>query len=117
MIDDLVSDVTSSPPVRRVFYPRLVNFLKLATTYTDNARDHGGEESGLRVATATRTSLAYQNRIPDAEIPVQRVPCTISAQLHFSFASPLPTQFPHRWKYLDPPPTDKTRLNSVGRIG
>ena len=64
MIDDLVSDVTGSPPVRRVFYPRPMNFLKLATTYTNNARDHGDKESGLRVATATRTSLAYQNRGP-----------------------------------------------------
>ena len=73
--------------------------------------------------------LLTKNLTPDAEVPnphrfleilkekpsTQRRSRAVSAQSHFSFTSPLPTQFPYRLQPPDPPSTDEERLNYVER--
>jgi len=73
--------------------------------------------------------LLTKNLTPDAEIPnpqrfleilkerpsIQRRSRAVSAQSHFSFTSPLPTQFPYRLQPPDALPTDEERLNYIER--
>jgi hypothetical protein len=98
-------------------------------TLANDVYDHDDEETNLRAAPATGNPPVPQEPYSGyrdsqsasitetlkEKLTIQRISPAVSTQSHFSFASPLPAQFQHRFRPPDPPPTDEERLKYIKR--